>query len=266
MHPITSAAQLDARQKASLDEAWQPYTRRRKDGSAVEIDIDRDELKAHIADTIRGATPEQRVAGERWYADAHDFGMDLAKKYDVEPEVAFKVIAALSPKASWGSNKTKAEKALRLYKEHGAEFADLSDMALAKKFRLGFASGPNSDAVQAVRIMRGEQGLPTGLKRQSFVNNMHHPENAFDVTVDGWVAGALQRSSHGLNERDALDWVARGTNQAATTGLVVESKGYIAVADVVREVAAEFDMTPQQAQAVYWVAAGGGSGAAMWED
>ena len=170
----------------------------------------------------------------------------------------------LSPNTGWEANKTKARNALERHKS--GKFDHLDDMAAARKMGLGFASGPNSDAVQAVRIMRGEQGLPSGLKRQSFVNNMHHPENAFDVTVDGWVAGALQRSSPGLNERDALDWVARGTNQALTTGLVVESKGYIAVADVVREVAAEFDMTPQQAQAVYWVAAGGGTGAAMWED
>jgi hypothetical protein len=95
---------------------------------------------------------------------------------------------------------------------------------------------------------------------------MAHPENEFDVTVDGWVAGALQRSSHGLNEADALDWINRGTDQSKTTGLVVKSKGYIAVADIMREVAAETDMSPQQAQAVYWVAMGGGqAGSKMWE-
>jgi hypothetical protein len=268
MRPITSSVQLGARQKASLDEAWQPYTRKRKDGTAIVVDIDRAELKRHVEEEIKRATPAQREAGMRWYQEAHGEAMRLSREYDVEPEVAAKVIASLSPKTSWSANLTKADKALRLYKEGQARgaFDGMDDISVAKALHLGFANGPNADAVQAVRVMRGESGLPTGLKRQSFVNNILHPENGFDVTVDGWVAGALQRSSHGLGERDALDWVGRGTNQAKTSGLVVESKGYIAVADVVREVAAEQGMLPQQAQAVYWVVSGGGTpGNSMWE-
>lgn len=120
--------------------------------------------------------------------------------------------------------------------------------------------------------MRGETGLPTGLKRQSFVNNMMHPENGFDVTVDGWVLAALQ-DSEGLTEAQGQAWLHRSTRQRKTPargtgdmGLIVEDKGYIAVADVVREVAQDLGLTPQEAQAVYWVAQGGGTGAAMWDD
>lgn len=58
----------------------------------------------NITRLIRAASPEEIQAGADWYADARRFSDMYAERYNVTPEVAAGVIAALSPLNGWGAN------------------------------------------------------------------------------------------------------------------------------------------------------------------
>jgi hypothetical protein len=246
--PKTSAYDFDEADRATIN---RPYTLRRKDGTETTVDVSDSELDAHFGSVLDSASAEQTAVGSRWYDDAHAQAVRFGEEYGVSTEVAAGVIAALSPNRDWKGNVTVADKALAAHRS--GQFDDLSDDDMAKAIEVGFGS----DAIQAVRIMRTGDvaGNLTGLKRQSFVNNIMRPDAGYDVTVDGWVAGALKRMK-GVPEDAALGWLGRQTIRGGK--VVIGGAGYIRVADSIRRVAAQRNLTPAQAQAIYWVTVGGG--------
>lgn len=66
-----------------------------------------------ILQMYRSATPEQVLAGETWYEIARDEAKRLAKQYRVSYRCAAGVIAVLSPRQKWPTNKADAASILR---------------------------------------------------------------------------------------------------------------------------------------------------------
>lgn len=58
----------------------------------------------NITRIFRTASPEEVQAGADWYADARRIAEVYAERYEVTPEIAAGVIAALSPMNGWGAN------------------------------------------------------------------------------------------------------------------------------------------------------------------
>jgi hypothetical protein len=133
-------------------------------------------------------------------------------------------------------------------------------------------AGNTTFVEDSLQILRG-QGEPTdimgGLKRRSFWNSLLDPSNEWDVCIDGWMASATRRI--GLSyldgtplDKEGLKWLddGKGQKQMEDSGA-----GYIITADATRIAAARTGLTPLQAQALYWVAVGGGAkNAKMWTD
>lgn len=254
----TGKKQFTEEQRKLID---RPYTyRNKKTGVEIVVDISDDDLDSHFRDVIRSATEEQQKEGMAWYKTARKQAEVFAKEYGVTPEVAAGVISALSPRKRWKGNITVAERALAAY--HSGNFADMSDEDMAAALHLGF----KEHSLMAVRIMRSGNVSRhlTGLKRRSFTNNIADPDAGYDVTVDGWVTAAIKKIN-GAPPEAAMGWLGRSVTQ--NKEVVIEGAGYVRIADSIRRIAKELDITPAQAQAIYWVVVGGGQstkGTGMW--
>lgn len=99
----------------------------------------------------RRATCEQVEAGRQWYPDANAIALDMMVQYGVTLEQSSSIIAALSPRMSWGSNVMFAERLL-------ASGGTLDRGCLGRSIR------------QATRIYQGEHPLAVlgGLKTRAF--------------------------------------------------------------------------------------------------
>ena len=132
-------------------------------------------------------------------------------------------------------------------------------------------AGLRDNVAIALKILDGAgPEVMTGTKRKSFWNNLMDPANAYDVTIDGWMASSIWRmggtySDGSPVDEKALSWIDH--DFTSNKQKVVKGAGYIIVADAVRDVARDLKMTPSEVQAVYWVAVGGGQlNTQMWSN
>jgi hypothetical protein len=66
-------------------------------------------VKRNLLSAYDAASPSERQAGLSWYQTAHDYAVDLARRYGITVEQSAAVIAALSPGLAWELNLVQAE-------------------------------------------------------------------------------------------------------------------------------------------------------------
>lgn len=215
-----------------------------------------EEMSNLVRETYKRSDDDSIKFGMSWYQDAHDYAQELADEFDLPLEVTAGAIAAMSPGTLWPANKTIARNII--VKVKSGKWDDLTPAEMADVAHIG----KKRDAAQAVEIIRTgslyrEDGslILTGYKRQSFVNNMVDPQGEYDVTVDTWMLNMLQ-SSHFLPESVLMGWFGRHSNAAkpdkAGNTTNIYSMMYVLMADVIRDIAAENGILPNQLQAIIW--------------
>lgn len=194
---------------------------------------------------IRTMNPVIAAKASGWYFEAHAYAAELAAKYDVSIEIAAGVISAVSPRMPWLRNKRVAAAILEQFRTYSA----LSAVDAAKE--IGMALSTN--VAMAIRIARGENVTDalTGIKRQSFYNNIVDPYNGDSVTVDTWMINAIVRVN-GVSKKDAEKMIRASETAMGGTGI-----GYFVIAEAVRNVAKRMNVHAHQVQAMYWTALAG---------
>jgi len=104
--------------------------------------------------------------------------------------------------------------------------------------------------MDSVMILRGADIDTTlrGVTTRSFYNNMMMPEDPRDVTIDFQMMEAAARRAITKNEKSGLS----GTPGVTINGLETDIGVRPYLADIVRQVANESGLLPNQAQAIIW--------------
>jgi hypothetical protein len=167
----------------------------------------------------RAASPEQVTEGLEWYANAHDIAVALDP---ADPRAAAGVLAALSPRMTWGRN---VELARRAYDDGAASGT------------LGWACRK----ANAILVGADPLDVLSGPKERAFFTLIATPADPRTVCIDRHAIDVAigQR----LDERDRATWFQLNRN-----GL------YETFADCYRRAAARLQVRPGQVQAVTWVA------------
>lgn len=198
-------------------------------------------------------TAENIAAGKDWFVNEKIRNQELAEKYDVSLPQSTAVMSALSPMKGVPENRQLQERCLKMRKEQPS----LSDKEIGA--RMG--GGLYDNATLASSLTRPGANMDSlgGPKRRSFYNNMLHPGETNDVTVDRWMGQVAVRSStNGMGgAKDSAK--AAGSFTKAQSTVTGGGAGYVSISDSVRRVAVLHNMSPDQVQATYWTAVAGGS-------
>jgi len=185
-------------------------------------------LASNLQAVLDLATPEDWLAGLRWYQEAHEYALSLSKRYSITIEQAAGVIAALSPQTGWDENRRIAD----LYISDPAESVHTRD-----------ACG------KAARILNGEhpEDVLGGNKVRSFYRNILSPNLSGPVTVD----------------RHAIAILLGCTTPEFNVGpyrKVLERKHVYRIATAFyRDAARRYGILPHELQAVAWLVQSGRS-------
>jgi hypothetical protein len=172
------------------------------------------------------ATPQDVIAGMRWYDEAHRFARHLASKYGVSLDVAAGVIAALSPRSKWERNIQDAENVIAAY--------------VRGKDPMEVPCGTfNHNKERAVEILSAgtRHGILSGEKVCAFADNIENPRTD-TVVVDSHAYNAW------LGERAII----------GEHGIRITPKRYRETAEGYRQLANQVGIAPNQAQAIVWLA------------
>lgn len=174
---------------------------------------------AHLARKIEarvsGATFEQKLAGEYWYADARKYVTDLAQIGGLTTRQVAGIVAALSPQTTWERNLAGAVAVVAAKRgKRGMPRASLYDSNSRKAWKI--ASG----RVQPEDVLGGPKVIP-------FYKNLTGDES--EVTVDTWI------------------WKGAGMGKTLTAAR------HRAIVRAYRVVARRMRLTPAQVQAIDWV-------------
>lgn len=172
-----------------------------------------------ILQTYLSATEEQRAQGENWYETARNAAKEFARDYGVSYRHAAGVIAALSPRTKWGTNKEDAKRVLRAASQ-GSEIVPK-------------CSAYGTNVRKAWRIANGEAPAQvlSGPKVNAFYRNICGDYNG--VTVDVWAARVAEPYNHKFPGKQ---------------------KHYDEIADAYRNVADAVNTFPAFLQATCWIA------------
>jgi hypothetical protein len=185
-------------------------------GTSTRATVDR------IVSTYQSATATDVESGARWYGDAGQLALELARAGSTTAEHTAAVIAHLSPRTPWGRNVSGAWSVVLTGDAPGC---------------LG------RNVAGARRALESDRPLGTlgGPKTQRFARNILGDRDA--VTVDVWAARVA------LGERDDLDRVLR------TVG------AYDALEHCYRLAARRLGVDPVTVQATTWIVARNGRAA-----
>lgn len=205
-----------------------------------------DAMAEHIISEVNAVADVTKEETAKWYHAAHSFCLDLAIEYGVEFERVIGVVAAVSPRMPWLRNKNVAEKIIATYLDY--ENLSASDAARSISLAMG------ANVAMAFNILRAEKdplSFLTGVKRQSFYNNIFDPILSDSVTVDTWAMMVYVHVTG--NDKKAAEGFVRAS-KASFNGTGV---GYIAIAEAYRRAAKVLNMPASAVQAVYWCSAAG---------
>lgn len=235
--------------------------------------ISHEDLKEELHSKI---TPEGLAQDGKWFSqEAHTFNADLAQRSGLSLEQVTAITAITSARNPWVKNKEIAERIALKHKD----YEGMDSMTAAKKMG-GYLSANMAPAIEVARGTRSPDDI-TGIKRRSFFNNMLHPHQTDDVTVDTWmqrtamnaVSRKRERARVSLRKKMGRDPTeeelrAAGAPKAmslddslkylnAAKGSTKAGAGYIRIADASRDVAEELGVSGDEIQSTYWVAASG---------
>lgn len=177
--------------------------------------------------------------GKIWYESARSFCLNLSDSSGYSLDQVVGVVAALSPRNRWETNKVDAVNCIRRHRQ--------IESNLHKKGAirpLGGSVGPgevsvstfNQNKLKAWRILDGESpnNVLGGPKVRAFYNNILKLEEGGHVTID----------SHAINIYRA----------EVKVGPVITSKQYFLIESTYKEAAYYVGLLPHQLQAITWLA------------
>lgn len=172
----------------------------------------------NIRAVLEAATDQQWIDGMDWYRDASDVATEIAETFGISYAKAGGVIAALSPRNSWGSNISLARHVLTQHQQ-GQPLTGYLGMGLRK----------------VERILAGEPIEATlhGVKVRAFFACIVGAGETDEVCVD--------RHAY------AIAW-----NYRADSDVRVTLSASRRIADAYREVAADVGLFAAQVQAITW--------------
>lgn len=169
------------------------------------------------------ATEQQRLAGLRWYDDAHALACQYAAAYRVPLHIVAALISVLSPSVSWERNLLDAKLSLDAWQNGGTIKGPTTYKSQVVKAERLLADLPETSKVLEYI------GTPRALKTRAFYHNILKPDDPEHVTVDRWMLRA-----HGLD------------------GHSVGKRQYVDITKVVKDIALAERLVPCQAQAIVW--------------
>lgn len=175
-----------------------------------------DRLHAMLPDLTAGEWED----GRTWYVAAHGTARGMARLYGCGTSTAAAVIAALSPRIAWETNVDEAHECF----VYGDDW--------------GYAA-LRANVDKALDIIAGSdpEDRLGGRKVRSFYRNIIDPYGSLDVTLDGWMATALDLPLY----------------DNGNVPILQRKGGYDAVAEGFRLVADELGVMPHQLQATVWL-------------
>jgi hypothetical protein len=180
--------------------------------------INKGSVKRTIARIMSKTDPETIQTGMNWYTFAHSFTLSLSEKYSLSMIHAAGIVAALSPAIKWDQNRADAERIITL-----GEDATVSTYT------------PNK--IKALLIREGQSPFEVlgGRKVTAFFINILDPSDDQYVTIDRWILRAIGI----IDDKEQKSFFA-------------SDKKYNLVSEAIREKAKDYDMLPNQLQAVIW--------------
>lgn len=172
-----------------------------------------------ILQMYNSATEEQILQGQTWYETARNTAKQFAKQYGVSYQCAAGVIAALSPRMKWGTNKDDANRILRAASQQSGIIPKCA------------AYGANVRKAWAIANGASPAKTLGGPKVNAFYRNILGDYNG--VTVDVWAS----RVAEPYNRHFAG-----------------KQKEYDVIAEAYTTVAIALGTFPAFVQAVCWVA------------
>ncbi len=177
----------------------------------------------NITKVARRANHTQWLNGSRWYDEAHEFCVKLAKYENLSLESVAGCMAALSPQCAWSEN-------------------ILQTISMVRTRRVGKSSSiypvNASKAFSIVHENVHPGDILGGLKVRAFYNNIVNPRYSKAVTVDTHAA----RAAFGKHNLDSKE-----------VSFVFRSAGNAIIQQAYRNVARRYKILPMKLQAVVWI-------------
>lgn len=150
------------------------------------------DMVAKIMATYMRATPDQIIAGMRWYEKANTIARSIAERNNLGMSEACAIIAHLSPRTAWSLNVARAWEL--------AETGTTSGLS---------RSVANAQAARSGSVTFGK----TAHKTRAFAANIMGDLN--EVTVDVWAARVAGVSDADLSDAKTYGYVATAYMVAA---------------------------------------------------
>ena len=179
----------------------------------------------NVTRVFRDATPAQLSEGMSWYATALEFSRALGVAYDLTTEQTAGIVAALSPRVSWGQN---VNSTIVFLKSGGVECGELG-ANVAKSRRI--YAGESNDSVLGGNKVRAFYAC---IMAAGITNEVCIDRHAYDVMTNARNVDATRPKMS--------DTVYRLGVAAYQNAARILSKEY------------GYTITPAQVQAVTWTA------------
>jgi hypothetical protein len=183
-------------------------------------------LRDNIRRVYRLAHELERKHGIGWYREASQIAGEISRAYNVNRTLVAHVIAALSPNNDWRRNVLDAR----------AIFAEVFDYIPSRYSTYGANVAKARAMIVAYRNREDWHHILRGNKVTSFASNIDKPSVPARVTVD----------FHALS-------VAHAYRYTTKTCPTISDKLYEQVSAAYIAVAQEYNLLPQQLQAVVWL-------------
>lgn len=181
------------------------------------------EATKNVARFARRANRTQWEQGARWYEEANQFCVTLAKHENLPVESVIGCLAALSPQCAWSENL-------------------LATLALVRCRRISSSSAIYPANVAKAFSIVHEHANPSdilgGLKVRAFYNNIANPRYSRAVTVDTHAA----RAAFGKYQLDSKE-----------ISFAFRAKGNAVIQQAYKNVARRYKILPSKLQAIVWL-------------
>lgn len=236
----------------------------------------------------KDGTPNTAILkeGAKWYPMAHELTVKVAEStqdlaHPVTPERVAAVLALLSPQTPWEANSEVGARVSQWFASGRADGLTPEQATLAFKAeweregyggktkgsnytenaKLAMMNNQVTDAMAALMGVKSVEESLTSPKQRSFANNIMLPGQTKDVTVDVQMQKAITYASRDKLPKDPRVAAESGQDTGRTVSNFFDSKsvnaaagpGYVAVATGTRIAAARLGVSPDVAQAAYWI-------------
>jgi hypothetical protein len=183
------------------------------------------QLTLNIINRYNNSPQELQTSGIKWYLKAHDFCLSISQIYNMNLDLVVGVLAALSPRNKWESNKEDCITIIKAYIK-GVKLDEFK----VRTF--------NTNKQKAWDILVTEQVNLRGNKVRAFYENIRYPDKSKDITIDTWAARVAHNDMNYKKPINNKDYQ-------------IISKAYLEAFEEISK-SHKYLQTPMQVQAVCW--------------